>query len=63
MSLFEKEKEHVEGFAPELLMVERIGDEKLANPYVLRPTSEAVIDTAIANWIHSYRDLPLKVNQ
>jgi len=49
MSLFEKEKEHIEGFAPELLTIKSIGDEDLIDPYVLRPTSEAIIDKALSN--------------
>ncbi len=62
-SLFKKEKEHIEGFAPELLSIDSIGKEKLKDPYVLRPTSEAVIDKSLAKWIKSYRDLPFKINQ
>ncbi len=58
-----KEAEHVEGFAPELFEVTRIGNEELAEPYVLRPTSETIIGYFYAKWIRSYRDLPLLINQ
>ncbi|MDQ3957803.1 MAG: proline--tRNA ligase [Actinomycetota bacterium] len=63
MSLLEKEAEHVEGFAPELAVVTHGGGEKLEEPLVIRPTSEAVIWTTYGNWIQSYRDLPLLYNQ
>lgn len=63
MSLIQKEKEHVEGFAPELLTVDRIGDEKLEDPLVLRPTSETIMYKAFSNWVQGYRDLPIKINQ
>jgi prolyl-tRNA synthetase len=62
-SFFKKEAEHVEGFAPELLTVTRVGKKELEEPYVLRPTSETIIYDSYARWIHSYRDLPLKMNQ
>jgi prolyl-tRNA synthetase len=58
-----KEAEHVEGFAPELVEVTRIGKEELAEPYVVRPTSETIIGYFYAKWIRSYRDLPLLINQ
>jgi prolyl-tRNA synthetase len=58
-----KEAEHVEGFAPELLTVDRVGTKKIDPPYVIRPTSETIIYDSYAKWIHSYRDLPLKMNQ
>ncbi len=63
MSLIKKEKEHVEGFAPELLTVDKIGDEKLNDPLVLRPTSETIMYKAFSNWVQGYRDLPIKINQ
>ncbi|MBW2977922.1 proline--tRNA ligase [Candidatus Woesearchaeota archaeon] len=57
---FKKEAEHAEGFAPELAWVEqKEGEEKLA----IRPTSETVMYDSYSNWIRSYRDLPLKINQ
>jgi prolyl-tRNA synthetase len=49
MSLIKKEKEHVEGFAPELLTIDRIGEEQLADPLVLRPTSETIMYKAFAS--------------
>jgi len=49
MSLIKKEKEHVEGFAPELLTVDRIGNEKLKDPLVLRPTSETIMYKTFSN--------------
>ncbi|PCI25508.1 proline--tRNA ligase [Candidatus Peregrinibacteria bacterium] len=62
-SFIMKEADHVEGFAPELLTVTRVGKKELEEPYVLRPTSETIIYNSYAQWIHSYRDLPLKMNQ
>lgn len=64
-SFFEREKEHVEGFAPECAVVTEAGGEKLPEPYAVRPTSE----TLFVDWysrsgrIQSHRDLPLLVNQ
>jgi prolyl-tRNA synthetase len=58
-----KEAEHVQGFAPELIEVTRIGKEELADPYVVRPTSETIIGHFYSKWIRSYRDLPLLINQ
>lgn len=60
---FEKEEEHIKGFAPELPWLTQVGDEKLQEPYALRPTSETIIGTAFSDWIHSYRDLPYEINQ
>jgi prolyl-tRNA synthetase len=62
-SLLMKEKEHVEGFAPQVAWVTRGGDEELAEPLVVRPTSEAIIGTMYAKWIKSWRDLPVLINQ
>lgn len=62
-SLLDKEAEHVEGFAPEVAMVTVAGGETLAEPCVVRPTSETIFSTMYAKWINSYRDLPLKINQ
>jgi prolyl-tRNA synthetase len=61
--LLEREKEHVEGFAPEVAVVTRAGGEELEEPLVLRPTSETIIWHTYAKWIQSYRDLPLLYNQ
>jgi len=63
MSFIEKEADHVEGFAPELAVVTHGGGKKLDEPLVVRPTSETVIGHAFADWIQSYRDLPLLINQ
>ena len=63
LSLLEKEAEHVEGFAPEVAVVTHGGGEKLEEPLVIRPTSEAVIWNTYRTWIQSYRDLPLLYNQ
>lgn len=63
MSFFTKEAEHVEGFAPEVAVVTVGGGETLAEPLVIRPTSETIIGSMYSKWIQSYRDLPLKINQ
>ncbi len=62
-SFLKKEAEHVEGFAPELAVVTIGGGEVLAERLIVRPTSETIIGYSFANWIHSYRDLPLLINQ
>jgi prolyl-tRNA synthetase len=62
-SYLAKEAEHVEGFSPELAVVTHAGGEELAEPIVVRPTSETVIGEFMAKWIQSYRDLPLLLNQ
>ncbi len=63
MSFLEKEKEHVEGFSPELAVVTVGGGEKLEEPLVVRPTSETIIGSMYAKWVRSYRDLPILINQ
>jgi prolyl-tRNA synthetase len=63
LSYFQREAEHVEGFSPELAIVTHAGGEELAEPIVVRPTSETVIGEYMAKWIQSYRDLPLLLNQ
>ncbi|WP_287980454.1 aminoacyl--tRNA ligase-related protein [Sphingomonas sp.] len=76
LSYFEKEAEHVDGFAKEMAVVTHhrlIGDgkggltpdpeAKLEEPLVVRPTSETVIGTAFARWVQSWRDLPVLINQ
>ncbi len=73
---FEREAEHVEGFAKEMAVVTHhrlIADEngglipdpdaKLEEPLVVRPTSETIVGDAMARWVQSWRDLPLKLNQ
>jgi len=62
-SYFHREAEHVAGFSPELAVVTHAGGETLAEPIVVRPTSETVIGEFMAKWIQSYRDLPLLLNQ
>lgn len=63
MSFIEREKEHVEGFKPELAVVTHAGGKELEEPYVVRPTSETIIYAMYAKWVQSYRDLPLLLNQ
>jgi prolyl-tRNA synthetase len=63
MSVLEQEGDLVEGFAPEVAVVTHAGGAKLEEPLALRPTSESVIWATYANWIQSYRDLPLLYNQ
>lgn len=62
-SFIEKEKHHVEGFSPELAVVTIGGGEVLAEPLILRPTSETIIGHMWSKWIQSYRDLPVLMNQ
>jgi prolyl-tRNA synthetase len=62
-SFLMKEAEHVEGFAPQVAEVTHAGGEKLAEPYVIRPTSETIIGYFYAKWVRSWRDLPLLINQ
>jgi prolyl-tRNA synthetase len=57
------EADHVEGFSPELAMVTIGGGQELAEPLVVRPTSETVINFFFAKWVQSHRDLPLLINQ
>lgn len=63
MSFLEKEKSHVEGFAPELAVVTHGGGEKLQEPVVVRPTSETIMYSSFSKWVHSWRDLPILINQ
>ncbi len=62
-SFIHREAEHVEGFSPELAVVTHAGGEDLDEKLVLRPTSETIIWSMYKNWIQSYRDLPLLINQ
>src|SRR2546425_1978726 len=62
-SLLNKEKEHVEGFAPQVAYVTHGGGEELEEKLVVRPTSEAIIGTMYAKWVQSWRDLPILINQ
>ena len=62
-SLLQKEKDHVEGFAPECAWVTQGGSEKLEERYCIRPTSETLFCEHYKNIIHSHRDLPKLYNQ
>lgn len=62
-SFFTREKDHIEGFAPELPWVTEAAGEALEERLALRPTSETMIGDAFSNWINSYRDLPYEINQ
>jgi len=62
-SLLMKEKDHVEGFSPQVAWVTRGGDEELEERLVVRPTSEVIIGTMYAKWVKSWRDLPILINQ
>ncbi len=62
-SYLEREAEHVEGFSPELAVVTIAGGKELEEPLVVRPTSETIIGESFSQWIQSYRDLPLLINQ
>src|SRR3989344_7150980 len=61
-SFLRKEKEHVDGFSPQLAVVTIGGGEKLKEPLVVRPTSETIMYDSYAKWIRSWRDLPLLLN-
>ncbi len=63
MSFIEREKEHVEGFAPELAIVTHAGGKELEESLAIRPTSETIIYSMYAKWVQSYRDLPILMNQ
>lgn len=63
MSFLEKESEHVEGFSPQLAVVTHGGGKELEEPLVVRPTSETIIGHMYAQWVQSYRDLPILINQ
>jgi prolyl-tRNA synthetase len=62
-SYLRKEAEHVEGFAPEVAWVTHGGARELEERLAIRPTSETIINSMFADWIHSYRDLPVLINQ
>jgi len=63
MSFFEKEKDHVEGFSPELAVVTHGGGQELEEKLAVRPTSETIIGYMYSKWIKSWRDLPVLINQ
>ncbi|MBK6683656.1 MAG: proline--tRNA ligase [Deltaproteobacteria bacterium] len=62
-SFIKREAQHIEGFSPELAVVTHAGGQKLDEPYVIRPTSETVIGHFFSQWIQSWRDLPMLINQ
>ena len=62
-SLLNKEKAHIEGFSPELAVVTIGGGEELTEKLVIRPTSETIMYNSYAEWIQSWRDLPMMINQ
>jgi prolyl-tRNA synthetase len=62
-SFLKKEKEHVEGFAPECAYVTHGGGKELEERLVVRPTSETIINHMYAKWVQSWRDLPILINQ
>lgn len=75
IDFFNKEAEHVAGFAKEAAVVTHYRlkmidgtlqpdpESKLTDPYIIRPTSETIIGDAMSRWVQSYRDLPMKLNQ
>lgn len=63
LSFIRKESEHVAGFSPELAVVTHGGGKELDEPLAVRPTSETIIGHMYADWIQSYRDLPVLINQ
>jgi prolyl-tRNA synthetase len=62
-SFLKKEKDHVEGFAPQCAVVTHGGGKELEEPLYVRPTSETIINHMYSKWIKSYRDLPVLINQ
>ncbi|MFN0071746.1 MAG: proline--tRNA ligase [Chloroflexota bacterium] len=62
-SLLTREADHVEGFAPEVAWVTHAGGEELEERLAIRPTSEAIIGTMYSEWVQSWRDLPVLINQ
>lgn len=62
-SLLVREAEHVQGFAPQVAWVTHAGSEALEERLAIRPTSEAIIGTMYSDWIQSWRDLPILINQ
>ncbi|GMP87312.1 hypothetical protein CsSME_00039738 [Camellia sinensis var. sinensis] len=61
--VLQKEKDHIEGFAPEVAWVTKSGQSDLDVPIAIRPTSETVMYPYYSKWIRGHRDLPLKLNQ
>jgi prolyl-tRNA synthetase len=63
MSDFNKEKKHIEGFAPESFIIEKIGNEQIPEPLIVRPTSEVLFSQMFNSILKNYKNLPLKYNQ
>ncbi|KAL7116032.1 hypothetical protein ACP275_04G217300 [Erythranthe tilingii] len=61
--VLQKEKDHIEGFAPEVAWVTKSGESELEMPIAIRPTSETVMYPYFSKWIRGHRDLPLRLNQ
>ena len=61
--LLMREADHVEGFAPEVAWVTHAGGEELEERLAIRPTSEAIVGTMYSEWVQSWRDLPVLINQ
>lgn len=61
--VLQREKDHIEGFAPEVAWVTKAGSSDLEEPIAIRPTSETVMYPYFAKWIRSHRDLPFRINQ
>ncbi|KAL0090850.1 hypothetical protein F4703DRAFT_1390495 [Phycomyces blakesleeanus] len=61
--VLQREKDHIEGFAPEVAWVTKAGSADLEEPIAIRPTSETVMYPYFSKWIRSYRDLPFRINQ
>ena len=61
-SFLSKEKNHFEGFTPEVFWVTKAGTTELSERLALRPTSETIVYASFSKWIESYRDLPMKIN-
>ena len=61
--LLNKEKNHIEGFSPEVAVVTYAGGKELDEKIVVRPTSETIIYESYSKWVHSYKDLPILINQ
>ncbi len=62
-SFLHKEKEHVEGFSPQVAVVTYAGGEELKEKLVVRPTSETIMYEMYKQWVHSWRELPVLINQ
>lgn len=63
LGFLQKEAEHIEGFSPQLAVVTHGGGKELEEPLVVRPTSETIIGHMYSQWVQSYRDLPILINQ